>query len=259
MQLPALHGLLAIAAVASAARLTVSIPPSPPGLPNPAALPPSTHAVLVGPPGVKLDTPLRRDSSFVFQDLPEASYLLTIHARDHSFPPLRVDVGAAGEDEAQQSIGAWQTFRGNEWANKGPQYGSAKGELNIHVRPAAHKDFYQQRGGFNILGFLKSPMILMALVSVVMIFGMPYLMDNSKPVFVGPRTPSLCQWERRDADWCAVDPETKAEFEEMQKNSPLSGSQGAASQVQNFDLAGFLSGRGGGTDASAAGGSGKKR
>jgi hypothetical protein len=40
-----------------------------------------------------------------------------------------------------------------------------------------------------------------------------------------------------------VDPETKAEFEEMSKQSPLTGSSGAASQVQNFDLAGFLAGR----------------
>ena len=48
-----------------------------------------------------------------------------------------------------------------------------------------------------------------------------------------------------------MDPETKAEFEEMQKKSPLTGSQGAADKIQNFDLAGFLSG--------SSGGGGKKR
>jgi hypothetical protein len=30
------------------------------------------------------------------------------------------------------------------------------------------------------LSFLKNPMILMALFSMVLIFGMPYLMDNSE-------------------------------------------------------------------------------
>lgn len=44
------------------------------------------------------------------------------------------------------------------------------------------------------------------------------------------------------ADTQTVDPEMKAEFEEIQKKGVLTGSNGAASQIQNFDLAGFLSG-----------------
>ena len=79
----------------------------------------------------------------------------------------------------QQSISAWQTFRGNEWSNKGPQYGTAQDELKIDVRPIGQKDFYQERQSFSLVGFLRSPMILMALVSVLMIFGLPYLMNNS--------------------------------------------------------------------------------
>ncbi|KXT15570.1 hypothetical protein AC579_9952 [Pseudocercospora musae] len=208
--------LLAIATIASAAKLIVSIPPSQ-LLENPNELPASTHAVLLGPPGIRYDAPLRRDSTFVFSHLSDASYLLTLHSRDFFFPPLRVDVTANPEENAQ-NISAWQTFRGNEWSNKGQSFGEGKDELRIDVRPGARKDFYQQRGGFNLLGFLKSPMILMALFSVVMIFGLPYLMDN-------------------------MDPEAKAEFEEMSKKSPLMGSSGAASQMQNFDLAGFLAGR----------------
>lgn len=175
-----LLSLLLSTAAASAARLTVSIASSQ-QLPNPATLPPSTHAVLLGPPGVKYDVSLRRDNTLVFVDIPPASYLLTVHSRDHFFPPLRVDVvKSPGDSSQQETIEAWQTFRGNEWSNKGPRYGSAQGSLTIDIRPDVQKDYYQQRGGFNILSFLKSPMILMALVSVVMIFGLPYLMDNSK-------------------------------------------------------------------------------
>ncbi|KAK5122750.1 hypothetical protein LTR85_003665 [Meristemomyces frigidus] len=226
--------LLLCANLASAARLTVSIPPSPPLLPNPSTLPPSTHAVLVGPPGVHYDVPIRRDSTFVFPDVAEASYLLTLHSRDYFFPPLRVDVSKAADESQQQTIQAWQTFRGNEWDNKGPHYGSGKGELQLQIQPSGHKEFYQERGGFNIIGFVKSPMILMALVSAVMIFGMPYLMDN-------------------------MDPETKAEFEEMQKSSPLTGSGGAANQIQNFDLAGWMAGKGTSSGSGASGGGNSKK
>ncbi|KAK4550792.1 hypothetical protein LTR36_000372 [Oleoguttula mirabilis] len=225
-------GLFLCASVASAARLTVSIPSTPPLLPNPGTLPLSTHAVLVGPPGVRYDVPIRRDSTFVFPDVADASYLLTLHSRDYFFPPLRVDVSKATDASQQQTIQAWQTFRGNEWDNKGPNYGSGKGELQLQLQPSGHKDFYQARGGFNIIGFVKSPMILMALVSAVMIFGMPYLMDN-------------------------MDPETKAEFNEMQKSSPLTGSGGAADQLQNFDLAGWMAGKG--TNSASGGGGSKKR
>lgn len=169
--------LLAVAALSSATRLVVSIPSSQ-LLPNPSTLPSSTHAILLGPPGVRYDAPIRRDNTLVFDDIPDASYLLTLHARDHFFPPLRVDVTKAA-DEAAQTISAWQTFRGNEWSNKGPSYGTGKGDLTIAVNPISQKDFYMVRGGFNLLSFFKNPMILMALGSGVLIFGMPYIMDNS--------------------------------------------------------------------------------
>lgn len=171
--------LLICASLASAARLSVSIPASPPLLPNPATLPSSTHAVLIGPPGIRYDVPIKRDSTFTFPDLAEASYLLTIYSRDHFFPPLRVDVEKATGESQSQTIQAWQTFRGNEWTHKGAHYGSGKGELQVSVQPSMPKNFYQERGGFSVFSFLKSPMILMALVSGAMIFGMPYLMENS--------------------------------------------------------------------------------
>jgi len=179
MHLPSFLSVLGAAALASAAKLTINIPPNSPALPNPAVLPASTHATLIGAPGVKFSAPLRRDNTFVFESLPESSYLLAIHARDHFFPPYRVDVGHTEGEAAQEIVHVWQTFRGNEWSNKGPYLGSAQGELKVDVRPAAQKEFYQTRGGFSVMSIFKNPMILMGLVSVVMIFGMPKLMENS--------------------------------------------------------------------------------
>ena len=57
-----------------------------------------------------------------------------------------------------------------------------------------------------------------------------------------------------------MDDETRAEFEEMQKNSAMSkvtqggGAGGMSQSVQNFDIAGWLAGSGSG--GSSAGGSG---
>lgn len=45
------------------------------------------------------------------------------------------------------------------------------------------------------------------------------------------------------ADTCTVDPETKAEFEEMQKTSPLSVGTNPAQSLQNFDLASWMAGK----------------
>lgn len=164
--------------LAAGALLSVSIQATQ-QLPNPSSLAASTHAVLLGPPGVRYDVPLRKDNLFVFPDLADASYLLTIHSREHFFPPLRIDVDAAETPGSPQLISAWQTFRGNEWSNKGPSYGSGQGAITVQVRPGGPKDYYQERGGFSVISFLKSPMILMSLVSVGLIFGLPKIMDNS--------------------------------------------------------------------------------
>lgn len=51
----------------------------------------------------------------------------------------------------------------------------------------------------------------------------------------------------------------KAEFEEMQKKGPITGQDGPANALQNFDLAGFLAGKGSGGADSGSSGGGRKR
>jgi hypothetical protein len=60
-------------------------------------------------------------------------------------------------------------------------------------------------------------MILIALFSLGLIVGMPYLLEN-------------------------MDPETKAEFEATQKERGIAANPAAA--MQNFDLAGWMAGSG---------------
>ncbi|KAF2097451.1 hypothetical protein NA57DRAFT_77708 [Rhizodiscina lignyota] len=203
-----LFTLLSVLPVSLAALITVSIPNTP--LVNPSSLPASTHATL-DEHGVKLDAPITRANTFVFHNVSSGSYLLSVFCKDYAFENLRIDV--TGEEER---IEAWQTFRGNEWDNKGEsRAGVVPGQ--VEVRPVVAKDYYQQRSGFSVLSFLKSPMILMALFSLVMIVGMPKLLEN-------------------------MDPEARAEFDEMQKTTGLGAASNPASAMQNFDLAGWMAG-----------------
>ncbi|KAF2269002.1 hypothetical protein CC78DRAFT_529620 [Lojkania enalia] len=218
--------LASLATLTSAARFLIHIPSNP--LVNPSILPSSTHATLQshGPP---ITAYLTRSNSFMFQNISAGSYLAMIHCRDYSFEPLRIDVSVEealeGSGDKREVIRAWQTFLGNEWDNKGELRGEGGNGGVIEARPIDAKYYYQERQGFSPLSFLKNPMILMALFSMVLIFGMPYLMEN-------------------------MDPETRAEFEEMQKKSPLGGGTGnPAQQIQNFDLASWMAGK---TDTGSA-------
>ncbi|KAF1844589.1 uncharacterized protein K460DRAFT_354488 [Cucurbitaria berberidis CBS 394.84] len=209
-----------LASLTSAARLLLQIPNT--ALVNPSTLPSTTHATLQssGPP---LDAYLTRSNTFNFNNVSSGSYLATIHCRDYAFEPLRIDIAVEeaveGSGDKKEVIRAWQTFLGNEWDNKGESRGEGGNGLVVEARPVLLKDYYQERQGFSPLSFLKNPMILMALFSMVLIFGMPKLMEN-------------------------MDPETKQEFEEMQKTGVLgSGNTNTAQQLQNFDLASWMAGK----------------
>ncbi|KAI9718627.1 MAG: hypothetical protein M1828_006635 [Chrysothrix sp. TS-e1954] len=203
--------------VVSLANLTLHLPPTDLS-PNPSTLPPSTRATLVQR-SAKYSALLTRRNTFDFTDISPGSYLLNVQCRDLAFAPLRVDVVGGGDgDELGDRISVWQTFLGNAWGNKGEMRGeSREGRLSIEVRPVAVKNYYMERAGFSPLDFLKSPMILLALVSLVLIVGMPYLIDG-------------------------MDDETKEEFEQMQSKSPLTQASNPTS-LANFDFAAWMAGK----------------
>ncbi|MCJ1480333.1 hypothetical protein MMC06_000488 [Schaereria dolodes] len=174
-----LLSLLALPTLLLAASLQLTIPPSN-ILPNPSTLPPSTHATLTTS-GLVLSAPIQRSNSFSFNNIRPGSYLCDVYSRDYVFAPLRVDVSE------QDAVEIWQTFRGNEWDNKGERIGAGSGSANADVRVVGERAFYESRGG--------------------------------------------------------LDPETKKEFEEQQKNSVLSGGTSAANPLQNFDMAAWMAGK----------------
>ncbi|KAE9372128.1 hypothetical protein N431DRAFT_482981 [Stipitochalara longipes BDJ] len=199
-----------------ASHLRVSIPSSQ-QLQHPNTLPASTHATLTTLSNT-YSAPLRSDNTFDFRNVTSGSYLLDVHCHTHAFAPLRVDVHQIAPDVIGldgQEVQVWGTFRGNEWSNKGEvvQAQREDGIWTFDVRVQVGKDYFIERTGFSPLSLLKNPMILIAGVSMLIVFGMPYIMDN-------------------------MDPELKAEFEERQKVQP----NPAANPLQNFDAAAWLAG-----------------
>ncbi|KAK4197581.1 hypothetical protein QBC40DRAFT_231795 [Triangularia verruculosa] len=210
--------------------ITIHIPPSAP-LPNPAVLPPSTRATL-NSLTKHHSSPLSTTNTFSFHNITPGTYLLDIHCHTHAFLPLRVDVSSS------LKIEAWETFRGNDWGNKGekvsvspsPQSNhpsSSNDEIIILARMAGQKSYFMERSTFSVLTIFKNPVILLSLVSMGLFFGMPKLIEN-------------------------MDPEMRAEWEEQQKSNPMNALMGAASGQQsaggmgNFDMAAFLAGSSGG-------------
>jgi hypothetical protein len=144
-----LLSLLPIITPTLCARLAISIPPTQ-FLPNPSTLPSSTHATLHAH-GVPISTLLTRSNKFLFDDVAPGSYLLNVHCRDYHFEPLRIDIVANDTAPGGEYVTSWQTFRGNEWDNKGEIRGQGHGAdpegVKIEARPTGVKDYYQPRQG----------------------------------------------------------------------------------------------------------------
>jgi len=70
--------------------------------------------------------------------------------------------------------------------------GSTSESVSVEARVERMKIYYQERQGFDPLSFLKSPMILMALFSLVLIVGMPYLTESSKSSSTITQVEYLC-------------------------------------------------------------------
>lgn len=148
--------LFSLSLAAPTTTITLHIPPSH-ALPNPRALPPSTHATLTA---LGADVPaahLTPANTLAFRNVPAGSYLLDVHSGSHAFAPLRVDVvpvvagDAAGREAAAAlKVQAWETYRGNDWDNKGPAVGSEGGRLEVRV--LGQKAFFMERSSCEYLG-----------------------------------------------------------------------------------------------------------
>lgn len=139
--------ILALVPLAQTTSLIFRLPPTA-ALPSPLALPPLTSATLTKASSPPLSAPISRSATFVFQDVAPGSYLAEIWARDYSFVPMRVDVDEEGR------IDVWQTFRGNDWDNKGEKLagqGGQTGKMVVDVGVLGVRPVVETRGGCEFL------------------------------------------------------------------------------------------------------------
>lgn len=194
-------------------------------IPNPYTLPSSTHATLTSGSGPVLTASLRRGNYLQFDNVTTVgSHLLDVYTRDFVFAPYRIDIFPSADATGTVVIGAWETYRGTRWEDRGVSLvATPTTDLTLSVKTLSTKNFYEQRQGFNPMSLLKNPMILMGAVALLFTFGMPKLMEN-------------------------MDPEMKAEYEEMQKKTSMGSvaraMQGGGPNPPDFDIAGYLAGTG---------------
>ncbi|KAL8894404.1 MAG: hypothetical protein Q9207_008507, partial [Kuettlingeria erythrocarpa] len=147
--------------------------------------------------GHLVTAPLTRANNFVFRNLTRpGDYNLDIYCRDFDFEPGVVVV-------PQKEGDAVEVYRRNRKTSaRGARIFPGDGGA-VEVKLGRRREYYEKRGGcmvFPRLGYsslweikggadvrgpvelvsmLKSPMILMALAGLVLVFGMPYLLENS--------------------------------------------------------------------------------
>ncbi|KAI4260117.1 MAG: hypothetical protein L6R42_004213, partial [Xanthoria sp. 1 TBL-2021] len=159
------------------------------------------------------------------------TYNLDIYSRDYDFEGAVVVIAPPRGDNTANGVNDVEVYRRNlKTGGKGTRMAEVSekgGNKRVELRVMGVKAYYEERQGFELLSLLKSPMILMALVGLVMVFGMPYLLEN-------------------------MDPEMKAEFEEQQKKSVVGNVAGGGNPLSGFDMAGWMAGQtsGGGVTTS---------
>ncbi|KAK9461369.1 uncharacterized protein V1516DRAFT_675770 [Lipomyces oligophaga] len=117
-------------------------------------------------------TTLKRSSSiaaFAFPNVTIGSYMLYVSNPDHIFPVLRVDISDA-------DVAIYQAHRGNDWTVTGPRVA-----YPIELKPIGPAVYYVPRESFNVLKLFKNPMLLVSLVTLVMVFVMPKMLNSLEP------------------------------------------------------------------------------
>lgn len=152
------------------------------------------------------DTLVRQDGRFIFPDVAPGTYLLSLQARWHAFNMYRVDVNPAPEDAApvpahdpkadpQSPAAAAAAAAAAARARRRTASQLVKIRLApaiagsietalmqpplpvpFTLQPSAKLEFFVEPQPFDLMGMLKSPMVLIAVFGGAMVFLMPKLM-----------------------------------------------------------------------------------
>jgi O-acetylhomoserine/O-acetylserine sulfhydrylase len=92
-----------------------------------------------------VSAPLTTSNTFVFRNVSVGSYLADIHCPTFAFAPLRVDVSEAPGSEGKDNdvVSVWETYRGNDWDNKGEAV--ASDAVGYELRVLGVKSYFMER------------------------------------------------------------------------------------------------------------------
>lgn len=148
----------------------------------------------------------RTGGSFVFNNISEGVYELSLHSITVTSPQYlkwRVDVSP------EDAVSVRRVLPGhNIYKDVGP-----KETVPLELRPLVRQNYIIPRQSFSLFGMLKSPMMLLSLGSLVLVFVLPKMAAN-------------------------MDPEVVKELQQRQTQKSE-----VMERVENFDMASFLADR----------------
>ncbi|KAJ3990539.1 hypothetical protein F5890DRAFT_1569753 [Lentinula detonsa] len=110
-----------------------------------------------------------KDGSFVIPNVPSGTYLLSVISHDHKF------------DQDNTSSGEFIEVRPHIPGTPMNPASTILLPYPITISARERFNYFVPRESFNIMGMLKSPMILMMIFAGGLVLGMPYLMKNMDP------------------------------------------------------------------------------
>ncbi|KAJ3933613.1 MAG: hypothetical protein NXY57DRAFT_1047768 [Lentinula lateritia] len=122
-----------------------------------------------------------KDGSFVIPNVPSGTYLLSVISHDYQFEQDSISFEEPVVEVRPYVLGT-------------PMSPASTILLPYPIKLSARQRFnyFVPRESFNIMGMLKSPMILMMVFAGALVLGMPYLMKNMDPE-------SLAEFKREQA------------------------------------------------------------
>lgn len=132
---------------------------------------------------------VRGDGSFSVPRLGGRSYIVDVHMADWTFPQVRLEL----------------TRKNGKVTAKASLVNSARTKLStspqLLLRPSMPAQYFQQRESVNIWAYLKSPMVIMMLITLVMVVVMPRMMSSMDPAELQEMQVSANEERRERARW----------------------------------------------------------
>ena len=115
--------------------------------------------------GQKIATRPRADGTFVLLDVPPGIHFLDTFAFGYTFPPIRLKVLTNGKVQAEYA----------EDPDELP------GTNPLRLKPFSTAEYFEPRAAASPMAMLKNPMVLMVLMTVLMAWGMPKMIESMDP------------------------------------------------------------------------------